>query len=369
MKILSPQDLDDILNGAAILGTGGGGELDEGRALIRDALAQGKEFKLVSLDEAPDDALFCTAYMLGAISPATEEEERQYERLPRISEPSIMVAYRRFQEHLGREFYGTVCCELGGSNTAVAFYAAAMSGHCILDADPAGRAVPEITHSTYYLNALPAAPIVMANEFGESIILENVVDDERAEHVVRALACVSRNDIAAIDHALELRELRGAIIPGTISKALAMGRVWREVLEDGQDVAEAVAKAGQGFVGFRGKVGESGWRTEAGFTLGEIIIEGAGEFTGQRYRIDVKNENMSGWIGDNIHATVPDLICLLDTETGAAVTNPNYYDGQHVAVVILPAPHEFQSEKGLRSFGPAYLGLEQDYHPAKPLAV
>lgn len=367
MKTLTSQDLDDILIGAAILGTGGGGELDEGRALIEDAFSKGKEFRLVGLDEAPDDALFCTAYMLGAISPISAEEERQYDRLPRISEPSIMVAYRRFQEYLGREFYGTICCELGGSNTAVAFYAAAMSGHCILDADPAGRAVPEITHSTYYLNGLPAAPIVMANEFGETIISENVVDDARAEHIVRALACVSRNDIAAIDHALELRELRDAIIPGTISKAMHMGQIWREALASGLDVAQSVAEAGQGFVAFRGVVADSNWRTEDGFTLGEIMISGSDAFAEHSYKIQVKNENMAGWLDGAIHATIPDLICLLDSETGAAVTNPNYYDGQNVAVVILPAPQAFVTDKGLQSFGPRYVHIDQPYRPAQPV--
>ena len=35
---LTGQDLDDILLGAALLGTGGGGEVAEGRALIDEAL-------------------------------------------------------------------------------------------------------------------------------------------------------------------------------------------------------------------------------------------------------------------------------------------------------------------------------------------
>ena len=114
MKTLSRQDLEDILYGAAILGTGGGGELSEGFALIDDALSKGKEFIMVSLDEAPQDALVCTPYILGAISALPEEEERRYERLPRISEPSILVAYRRFEQYLGREFYGPSPANLAG---------------------------------------------------------------------------------------------------------------------------------------------------------------------------------------------------------------------------------------------------------------
>ncbi|MEL6808375.1 MAG: DUF917 domain-containing protein, partial [Pseudomonadota bacterium] len=227
MTQLDRQDLMDLLAGAAILGTGGGGDLAEGIALIDDALAQGKTFDLVALSDVPDDALICTPYMLGAISDLPADEETAYARLPRIDVPPILLAYERFQLHLGQPFFGAVPCEMGGSNTAVAFYAAAMAGHKIIDADPAGRAVPEITHSTYFIAGLPAAPIVLANEFGEVMVLENIMDDMRAEAVVRALSVVSRNDIAAIDHALPASQLRGAIIPGTLSRALALGLAMR----------------------------------------------------------------------------------------------------------------------------------------------
>ena len=270
MKTLTRADLVDILHGAAILGTGGGGELSSGLKMIDDALALGKEFKLVSLDEAPDDALVCTPYMLGAISALPTEEEALYARLPRIAEEAILLAYRRFQSYLGRDFYGTIACEMGGSNTATAFYAAAMSGHHIIDADVAGRAVPEITHSTYYLNDLPAAPIAAANEFGECFILENIADDQRAEMLVRALSKVSRNDIAAIDHALPVRDIRNAVIPGTISKALYLGQRWREAKASGGNIAAAIAEAGGGQVAFTGKVGSSDWMTKDGFTFGNI---------------------------------------------------------------------------------------------------
>jgi len=358
MKTLSRQDLTDILHGAAILGTGGGGEIDEGMGLIDQALSQGKHFNLVALDEVPDDALVCTPYMLGAVAALSEELEPQYKGLSRIDEPSILLAYRRFQQYLGREFYGTITCELGGANTAVAFFAAAMSGHHIIDADPAGRAVPEVTHSTYYLNGLPTGPIMVANEFGECIICENLADDQRAENVLRALAKVSRNDIAAIDHAFEMREIRHAVIPGAISQALKMGQVWRMARQNKADIAQAVADEGQGFVAFRGEIGSNDQCIDGGFTIG------SGEFALDRYRIWLKNENMIGRLNDKVHTTIPDMICLIDLDTGLPVTNPNYHTGQNVAVVILPAPEPFTSPKGLSVFGPAYLGLDIAYEPA-----
>ena len=356
----------DLLAGATILGTGGGGDLVEGIALIDDALARGKTFDLVALDDVPDDALICTPYMLGAISDLPADEEAAYDRLPRIEGAPILLAYERFQTLLGQPFFGTVPCEMGGSNTAVAFYAAAMAGHKVIDADPAGRAVPEITHSTYFIAGLPAAPIVLANEFGEVMVLENIVDDMRAEAVVRALSIASRNDIAAIDHALPASTLRDAIIPGTLSKALKLGRAQRTAIENGRDPVETVAQMGGGEVVFRGAIARCDWRTEGGFTLGSIEIAGRGQQDTRRYRISVKNENLVGWLDGVVHATIPDLICLFDTETGQAVQNPHYRVGQQVAVVILPAPEAFLGPRGLAAFGPAYAGV--DGHFRSPLS-
>lgn len=364
VKNLTRQDLSDILYGCAILGTGGGGELDEGFDYIDKALAAGKEFKLVAIDEAPEDAKVCTPYMLGALSPLSAEEESQYAGLPKNQEPAIMTAYKRLKTYSGDDYFGTICCELGGSNTAISFYLAAMFDGYIIDADPAGRAVPEITHSTYYFNDLDAAPIVTANEFGECFICENVIDDQRAEHIVRALSMVSRNDIAAIDHALPIKDIKGAVIKGTISKALAVGQAYRHAIESGLDIAEHVAKHGDGYVAFRGEVTTHHFETKDGFTIGGFGIDGRGDFDGDKYVIEVKNENLASYLNGELDVTIPDLICCLDLDKKVPVTNPNLEEGMNVAIVVLPAPKEFVTEKGLAAFGPKYLGLNTEYRPA-----
>ncbi len=361
MRELTHQDLMDILNGAAILGAGGGGDIGEGRHLIETALAAGKKFQLVSMDEVPDEAVICTPYMLGAISALTEEEEQLYSGLSRAEEHPILTAYAEFQAYLGKEFYGTTACELGGSNTATAFFPAAMNGHYIIDADPAGRAVPEITHSTYYMAGLPASPIYTANAFGETFVLEGVVDDRRAETLVRALSVVSRHDIAAIDHALPMKDLRDVLIGGTITKALKLGAACREIQASGGDVPSTVAQIGGGFVAFTGVISNCHYEVIDGFTVGAIEIEGSGAHQGQSMRVSVKNENMACWLDGAVLATIPDLICLFDIQTGAQISNPDCVQGQRVAVVLLPSPDAFRTPKGLSIFGPSYAGVNTPY--------
>ena len=82
MRSLSRENLVDILYGAAILVTGGGGSLEGGIGKIDIALSKGKEFNLVSFDELSPDDMIGTPYSCGAISPITEEERKKYERLP-----------------------------------------------------------------------------------------------------------------------------------------------------------------------------------------------------------------------------------------------------------------------------------------------
>jgi len=73
---------------------------------------------------------------------------------------------------------------------------------------------------------------------------------------------------------------------------------------------------------------------------------------------------MAAWRNGDVVATVPDLICVIDTDTAEPVTNPHARVGQRVAVVFLPAPAAFTTEKGLSVFGPAYAGIDQPYTPA-----
>lgn len=360
IRELNRQDLSDLLHGCAILGTGGGGELAVGFGYVDAALDAGKTFRLVDLDEIPDGSMICTPYMLGALVAETDDHGPQ---VSGTDQPAIMTAFERLQDYSGKRFFGTVACELGAENTAVPAYLAAMADGYLLDADAAGRAVPEITHSTYYLNGLDAAPIVMANAHGECFICENVPDDRRAEEIVRALARISGNDIAVIDHAMDVAELRNALVKGTLSRAINLGRTLREARRRDRDIAAEVATTGGGYVAFRGVVSDCECRSEDGFTVGAVMIDGCDEWAGHCYEVGIKNENLVSRLDGELHVTIPELICLLNLDDNDVLTNLNHRKGMRVAVVVLPAPDEFTTERGLAVFGPAYLGLDVEFRP------
>ena len=75
MRKLDLQTLEDILKGCTILGTGGGGSFEWGIETVKRDLEDGKTFRLIGLDEVPDDALVASPYYCGAIKPSDEEME------------------------------------------------------------------------------------------------------------------------------------------------------------------------------------------------------------------------------------------------------------------------------------------------------
>ncbi|MCR4429502.1 MAG: DUF917 domain-containing protein [Tepidanaerobacteraceae bacterium] len=353
MKILTPQELEDILYGCTILGTGGGGDLNKGLKLIEKDLASGREFKLIGFDELDEGEWVVCPYMCGAV---TEEEQFSDE----LEQPSIVTAVNALEKYLKKSFKAAVASEMGGMNTAVALSAAANLNLPIVDADAAGRAVPELQHSTYYINNVSIAPMGLATEFGDVAVLEKVRDDFRAEALVRAMAAASKNSIAVADHPGPWSYIKKALVPNTISYAAHLGRIRREALHAGKDAVAQICNAGGGKILFKGIIKKHDWEIREGFTYGEIFIEGMAEDTGHEYHIWYQNENIVAKKDGKFHVTIPDLITLLD-ENAAPVTNPGGKPGMKVTVIGLPAPDMWTTPKGIETFGPRYFRFDTDY--------
>lgn len=363
MRVLTREEIMDILYGCAILGTGGGGSLEEGIAMIDEALAAGKEFCLADISELGEDDYIGTPYACGAISPLTEEEIRKYARLKETEESFYILCMRQLEQFLGKELSAVVSTELGGGNTATAFYVGAMTGRCIVDADPAGRSVPALQHSTYFLQGVPMCPMSVMNRFGEGAVFTNVFDDERGEDMVRALAVVSQNTIAVMDHVNTAGVLKNALILGAISYAEKVGKAFRDAVATGRDFVEAVTESGNGKRMFAGTVTKSAYETRDGYTYGDTEIAGTGEYEGHTLHIWYQNENIISWLDGEYFVTVPDLICMFDLEEKMPQLNPFARVGEPVAVTALPAPAEWTTKRGLEVFGPKSFGHQVEYRP------
>lgn len=365
MKKLNRQDLLDILYGCTILGTGGGGSLKRGIERIDIALNNGKEFILVDFDDLNEEDLIATPYACGAISPLSDEEKQKFEKYEIAEEDPHLTSVKEMEKYLGKDIKALISTELGGGNAACAMYCAAMLGKYILDADPAGRSVPELQHSTYYLNDISIAPMALVNKFGESVVLTNVIDDNRAEEMVRALAVASQNTIAVVDHVENAKNLKNAVIRGAITNAWKLGTAYREAVENKENIAEKIARAGKGKVLFKGTIEKNEWGTVKGFTVGTMVISGKECYENHEMKIWYKNENIISWIDGEYAYTVPDLITVIDNANNEVILNPHGEEGKDVTVIGLPAPEEWTTVLGLEVFGPKSFGYDVEWEKFK----
>jgi uncharacterized protein len=95
-----------------------------------------------------------------------------------------------------------------------------------------------------------------------------------------------------------------------------------------------------------------------GFAVGEIALDGIDAYVGSRAQVIFQNEFLSFERGGEIEVSVPDLIVILDADTGHAITTEVLRYGQRVAVVALPCHPLLRTPQALAVVGPQAFGLD-----------
>lgn len=351
MRILNRQEILDILVGCTILGTGGGGSLKSGTEAVEEALAAGLEFKMLDFSEVEDEKYYVNPYFTGTIVPEGQQVACTGNELP--------DAVKALEKYMNVDFHGVVSIEYGGGNTGTAMAAAAKLGKFIVDADAAGRAVPELQFSTYYVRNQPIDPMALTTVFGDEMIVQKATTDPRAEAIARFVAVGSGGLVGTADHPIVGANLKTSVIPNALSYAESVGRARREAEENGTDPIEAILRAGNGKLLFQGTVtNKSNWWLEDGFTLGNIYLTDAKD--GGEVRVWYKNENMVCWKNDEVVLTCPDLICVVETATGMPVTNPNCTEGKELSILGFKCHDLWREERGIDILNPKFFGFDME---------
>ena len=105
MRKLSKQEAIDIIYGCAVVGTGGGGNLQSGLKMIEECYNQGNVVKMAELKELGDDDFVATPYGCGAPRLLADNTEDPYAELPRLDYPAPLLAFRTLEEYMGKKFF------------------------------------------------------------------------------------------------------------------------------------------------------------------------------------------------------------------------------------------------------------------------
>lgn len=366
---LDSETLGDIARGAAIMGTGGGGDPLVGRMLVQQAMDEGCSVHVVDPTEVATDALVISTAMMGAPSVVVE-------KLPSGTE--AVASLRKLEEHLGRTAAATIPMECGGLNSMIPLLVAARAGIPVIDGDGMGRAFPELQMETFGVYGIPGSPLAVSDAAGHSALIDTGHDNVQMESFARAVTIKMGGASYIAEYSMSGADVVRTAIPGTLSLARDLGRAVRVAREQHEDPFAALVAAVEGSIyGYArsllsGKIIDVQRGVVDGFTSGQVTIEpfgSPGRDAGRESMvIEFRNENTIARIGDQVVAIVPDLITVLDLDSATAITTEALRFGQRVRVLAIATPPIMRTPEALSVWGPHAFGLEEGWVPVEDLA-
>lgn len=345
------EDLPAIAIGAGVLGTGGGGDPYLSQLQLTEMLKNGNTVEVISADELDDTSLGCGISGMGAPTIGVE-------KLPAGDE--MWESVKGLQTHLHTNFDFLVIGEIGGGNAIEGLIAGASSGLPVIDADPMGRAFPELQMDTFMINGVKPSPFGLADGLGNSSVL-SVNDPYTAERMGRALTVEMGGTSALALPVINGKQVKDYGIHETLSLCMTIGKVILEAKNEKEDVVEKIQDVISAKLLFTGKVVDVDRQTTGGFAKGEVVLEGLEDFAGSEMRIKIQNEFLIAYQDGEPVAMVPDLISVLDAENGLPIGTESLRYGIRLNVIGMPASGKLTTEKALGVIGPRAFGYDMDF--------
>lgn len=356
MKILRTvyaEDMEDIAIGGAILGTGGGGDPYVGKLMAQQAIRKHGPVKIIDVEELADDALVVPVCMMGAPTVMTE-------KLPQGDE--LMTAFRQLEQLLGRKIDAVLCGEAGGVNSTTPFVVAAASGLPLVDGDGMGRAYPELQMVTFTMHGVSATPMVLVDDKGNSIVLETV-SNAWTERLARAATVEMGGSALLAFYPMDGKTAKKAVVRGTLTLCANLGMTLREARAAHAEPVDAIADMLGATVIFHGRVKDIDRRTVGGFARGSAWFDGVDTWKGRSLKLDFQNEFLMAERDGEILVTTPELITLLEADSGNPVTADSLKYGLRLVALAFPCNPQWRTPEGIALVGPRYFGYDVDFKP------
>jgi len=332
VKPLNRQNLMDLVDGAAIFSAGGGGNSEVGYEIV-DKLVEGRyAVRLVDPFDVPDDAATVNFACVGATTAVAYDGD------------AAVKTFQTLEEFLGKKAYAAIPVELGGFNTLVAVDVAARLGLPVVDADGAGRSVPEVHLKVYTIDGIPLAPMVVADPNAQNVVIvKETADSRSAERIARTLAAEWGHSAYTPRRILTGKEVKTSPILHSLSRSIRVGALLRKEV----DSVGAVLREIKGVKLFEGTVDKVEKETKAGFTYTEVTLKGTSEDKGSRFELRAKNEILVAYKDRKLVAMAPDIITSVDLQTGKCRTAEKTEKEDRLVVLGIPAPPKWRTSKGL----------------------
>lgn len=374
---ISEIDLGWIASGCYILGTGGGGSPYSLMIRLRTELRKGAVVRVVKPESLKnDDQVGCGG---GVGSPTVGIEKLEADELLE-AQIELFKACSRQATHM-------IAVEIGGGNglQGMTLGASTLMNLPTVDGDWMGRAYPtkwQTTPVVFNERSPIWCPSAMSDGNGNAVLMAEASSDLQVERIMRAALSQMGSHTGCAEAPVSGAETKRWVVEHTISQAWRIGRGIARARKENRlgEVAETIIEeCGGGDAGrvlWKGKIVSVERSLRCGHVYGECIIEGAdvvtdGDFLGEGERradftgtikIPFKNENIAALRTrddggeerqEDVLAMVPDLITVIDAQSGEAIGTPEYRYGLLVVVLGLAANDKWTStERAVQIGGP-----------------
>lgn len=353
IETVTKEDLKALALGTGVMGSGGGGRPRIGLLRLK-RLFQNEEYpneiEIIDPDTLDTDNTVTSVGQIGAPMVGSE-------KLPREDEEALALDI--LKDASGDSIDALIPGEIGGANSFAPLVTALQTGHPVVDADAMGRALPELQMDTFFINGKGVDFAVLVDEKSNSAIFKDIDSPKRFEQLARSVTIELGGTVSYAYPLLDGDFVSEFAVPNTLSRCHEIGQVLLEARLHNENPTQRVCTVTAGENVFSGNVSDVERRHNEGFTSGNVkVTQRNGTKT---CLLNFQNEFLRAKIEDRTIATVPDLISVLDTETGKPILADEIQFGQRVDVVCIPAPELLTTEAALDVVGPKAFGFTEDY--------
>lgn len=368
---LTRDDVEPLLEGLAIFGTGGGGNPNWGRLILENDLTRGRTWNIVSLDSVPDDWTIVCGGMMGSVKAI---ESIGFDKVLEGWETDfpLLRVTRYMEELIGRRIDAMVPFEAGGLNSPIVLTLAARMGIAAIDGDALGRSAPETQMTSWHGHGVEITPMPLADRYGNIVVVSKAVEPTYVDEIGRWVVTKGGGLGANNHHPMTGAQLKQTTVPGTFSRALGLGRAVYAARAEGRDPVRAAAD----FLGARhlifGCIESLREEERTGFYFTTAQITGLGADAGHTAQLTIKNEAMLCALDERPVTIFPDPIYLLEPQTGRGLMSIELTTGHEITLLGAPAHPRLraaaQTDAGRAAMSPTRFGHpDLSYRPIEEL--
>lgn len=214
MYTINKEYMQVIVNGASFLASGGGGGVSSANDVIENIVCFAKEVRVVEVDEVSSDDSLLVICGVGA----PDAPNLNFKDSPTYGLQGLQTA-------TGKHFHYVLPIEVGAMNSMIPLLACANLGIPFIDADGAGRSVPQMSMCTYALKGFDTQDTLVVSEENNQYPLhpKNAVEMEAQVREVVSTKLEDAGTVATWPMRGSDIKTSEALVPGSLKLAHRIG--------------------------------------------------------------------------------------------------------------------------------------------------